>query len=171
MLFRSAPGAGVADAVVQAVLRGYRLKVQPDYDAVPDVEQAVRALVPHLLDRLRASIGECAGHPVGSLGDALDLYRRLPGAAAIEADNLRLMERDAIRLLVRQAPQELSIRHLLYSALPILLERAPIDQAQPGSGADWDLSAWFDVPPELDGAPAWERARTSLVAGWFEIIH
>jgi hypothetical protein len=139
-----APGAGLEVAMRDRVLAAYALKVAPDYDAVPDLVDAVRMLVPSLLACLRDTLAVEAGSASAeSLEHALQTYSRAEGP---------------------------SMRRVVYSLLPRVIAAVSDDQpfVEP---REWMPGAGLDLPDKIAGWHEWEALREHIVGAWFSLIH
>lgn len=153
-----APGAGLPEPLLTAVLSGYDVKLdEPDATVLP--RETTAAL---LLDTLRAAVGQVTHRPAGTLAHSMDAYTT-EGAASwpqVEVDNANL----AIRLatLGPIAATHTSIRHQIYASIAMLLDASLHNEGVPTThleavfgtdAASLDLSAaralsaraWFAI--------------------------
>jgi hypothetical protein len=162
-----APGAGVADAVREAVDCAYQLKVLPDYSELPDPARAAVAAAPLVLERLQHVAGRTYGRAFSSLPHVAAALAAVTGEW-VAVDNARLLERDVITRLVGsgRAPRE-SIRQAIYAALPLLLGATVRDSFRPSQPAD-DARAFF---AGIERGSDWDSVRSAAVSAWLSMNH
>ena len=173
-----APGAGLSGDIASQVTQGYDFKLHPDYSIYADPLAVIRRLRTHLEAAVVTNINRlCHGVTSHDLPDAMQRYLATMSedAGRVVADNAYFLSQPGFRnLLHAPAPTPVSLRHLVYSALPQLLATAFADG---GAGESLEVShrllaTHFQLPQSSGTHPeAWENLRGTTVAAWFAVHH
>jgi hypothetical protein len=165
-----APGAGVPDAVSDAVDCAYRLKVWPDCEEISEPVAAAASAASLILARLNDVVAQVFARPCASERDVMALLRGVTGEW-VSVDNARLIAKPEIarRAALRQQSR-VSIRQDVYAAMPMLLA----DVTRPGFRTTQSAPAiapWLSNTLQVEAASSWEMVRATVVAVWLAMNH
>jgi len=172
-----APGAGLANEVMGQVVQGYQFKLKPDYSIYTNPLETINRLRPHLEVSVIATVNQMSAGKTTDLAGAMSLYLATMSEDRgwVQSDNAFFSNQPALQNLLQAPPAAtISVRHLVYSALPRLLAAAFAT-----TGADELLEATRRVLsaqlklPETKGThpTAWESLRATTVTAWFAVHH
>lgn len=148
-----APGAGVDESIREVVDYGYRLKVVPNDDEVPDLLAAAVTVAPLVLETLRHVAAATYAKPFATLLQVCVAIRDLTGEW-VDHDNDRLVQRPEVARLVGIVTKPQSVRQRILAALPLLLNAITLP--------DFDPSA---------ESSSWESDRAATVSAWLAMNH
>jgi len=171
-----APGAGITHEIASIICRAYDFKCHPDYTQFTDGLQEIRGFYPALEMALLDSINILTENHDLSVTEALSHYLAFESADKIDvrADNERCLANPTLHGMVKpNGPAVVSLRHLIYAVLPLLLKSAVTDASREAFClAQQHVQAGFDIPAEKDFSPTnWETLRAQMVTAWFAVCH
>lgn len=171
-----APGAGLTKDVVRQVTQGYDFKLQPDYSIHADLLETICKLRPHLESAIIETVNRLGNGQARDLSSAMTFYLATMSdqSLGVRADNDLLVGLPALRTMLAAEPTAISLRHLVYSALPELLAAAATATGAKESqeASRCRLAPYFTVAPATEDLwTSWEMLRTTTVAAWFAIHH
>jgi hypothetical protein len=174
-----APGAGLSNEVIEQVVQGYQFKLKPDYSLYTQPLETINRLRPHLETAVIATVNQMSAGRTTDLASAMSLYLATMSEDRgwVRSDNAFFSSQPALQnLFLSQVPPAatVSVRHLVYSALPKLLAAAFVT-----TGADElleatrrILSAQLKLPEKKGAHPtAWESLRATTITAWFAVHH
>jgi hypothetical protein len=165
-----APGAGVPDAVREAVDCAYRLKVWPDGEELPDPVAAAASAASLMLARLNGVASRVFARPCSSEHDVMALLRGVTGEW-VSVDNARLLAMPGIaRRAARGCHSGTSIRQDVYASMPMLLAAT----TRPGFRVTAPVPAvvpWLSATLDVDAESSWDDVRATVVAVWLAMNH
>ena len=164
---------GLPPDLICRVCGAYRFKLSADYSLFPNVIGAVRELYP---DMQRAIVDSCealtgrAGRDISSATE--NFLEFMSGDPNCYSDNLYCSNLPELKPCLRNG--DVSIRYVVYSALPLILGAVLDSSRQPELffEAVRRLQLRFDVftPGLLDGGFL-EQLRSKVINWWFALIH
>lgn len=172
-----APGAGLSLEMTEQVIQGYGFKLNPDYSVYAHPLETIRQLRPHLERAVIEIVNQMADGKTEDLAGAMALYLATmsedPGW--VQSDNAFFLSQPSFRnLLQTSATANVSLRHVVYSALPELLAAAFAASGAEGllESTRRMLATHFHLPEKATAHPvAWEGLRATTVTAWFAVHH
>ena len=171
-----APGAGLSPALTSRIAQAYEFKCQPDYAQFAEGLREITLFWPDLETALLHSINLLTEQHAGTLACAMTNYLRTMSADSnrAAADNAWCMVNPEVAEWLKPAMPRESLRHLVYSALPFVLQAAadPDGASAAFAEAFRRLEPCFRLPTSRDFDPAaWELLRARVVKAWFALCH
>lgn len=167
-----APGVGIPAAQVEAIVAAYAFKCRPDYQRIVGSVDEVRSLQPALLEALLGAVNFHVEAHARTVADVMDLYLAELSAdtAWVKADNERVAQHPVLAPLLKpDRPAGISLRHLVFAAVPALLPGLTGSPAEAAFAARVRLDPYLVLPPV--GSDDWEVMRSLVIRLWFAICH
>ena len=164
---------GLPPGLICRVCAAYRFKLSADYSLFPDVIGAVRELYP---DMQRAIVDSCealtglAGRDISSA--TKNFLEFMSGNPNCHSDNLYCSNLPELKPCLRKG--DVSIRYVIYSALPLILGAVVDPSRRPELffEAVRRLQLRFNVStPGLLDVGSLEQLRSQVISWWFALIH
>ena len=172
-----AAGARLGPKLIERIVQAYQLKCLPNYTAFSKGPiQEIAALWPGLEDAIIQSINLQTESHAKNLPQAMTVYLQSMSAATDTTAENRVtrLHPDLQPILKPSMPPGISLRHLVYSALPFLvLAAGDARRAEAGLGeAAERLAPAFHLPEGRRFDPkTWENMRALAVKAWFALCH
>jgi predicted nucleotidyltransferase len=172
-----APGAGLSRGMTAQVIQGYDFKLRPDYSIYAHPLETIRQLRPYLETAVIEIVNQMGNGKTKDLAGAMALYLATMSEDSgwVQSDNAFFLGQPSFRnLLQTPSAATVSLRHLVYSALPELLAAAFAASGAEGllESTRRMLASHFQLPEKATAHPvAWESLRATTVTAWFAVHH
>ncbi len=173
-----APGAGIHPDAAARIDQAYAFKLQPDYARFADGVNDIQTLLPEWEAAVIASVNLLTEGHGADLAAVMAGYLREQSSDPVwvKADNALCAAHPAMPEALRpERPANASLRHLIYSVLPLLLKAGFTTGATSTESlraAVRALEPFLFLPstPEHSAA-SWEQLRERVVKAWFALCH